>query len=340
MVVQGLHRIEHVAELNNLGVKDFQSDKLEMAEMYFAKAIELLKALGGLPFSTISPVSSDLPFAINSQIMNRSGPFQREDYDEGMDVFTKAVPITKEDVLYYEHLLAIILFNLGNCYARQRLERDAYSLFYESLSMWQRSRLCFEGHHCGIILALHNIGRIEYRTGLYSDAVDTYTQALAVCEAYTMEHKQSALARAATLNCLSVIIFHLPECDTEKALSFCRNSLNLYRSIHGPLALTMEMATVMNNMGRIHFLRNEFKQALSIYMETLSMRRQIMGNNNMDVAATIFNIAQTSHCLCNYERALAFYDEFLTIARAQLGEKHRDIVAAIKVSNFTPTCML
>jgi tetratricopeptide (TPR) repeat protein len=338
--IEGQHRMQHVFGLNNQGVKDFDSGKFETAETCFAKAIGLLKEIAGLSSIPYPQGGSCSPSKTNSRILNTRGTFQREDYDEGMDIYGKAVSISSDDVDgydQYEQLLAIILLNQGNCYARQRRERDAYNAFCESLSLWQCCSLSLECEHGGIIAALHNIGRIEYRNGLHSDAISTYTRALEVCEAPSMDDRQCAIARAATLNCLSVIFFHLPQADTEKALSLCHMSLNAYRSMQGPSAVTKETATVMNNIGRIHFLRNEFKVAMSVYMETLSMRRKLLGHKSMDVAATIFNIAQTSHLLLNYDQALAYYGEFLTIARGNLGEKHRDIVATLKVSNLAST---
>jgi tetratricopeptide (TPR) repeat protein len=328
------HLMQHISGLNNLGVIDFDSGKLDTAQAYFSKAIGLLKGISGLSSHQFPPIGCCS--ASKTRILNTRRSFQREDYDEGMDVYGNALSFTSErggDHERYENLLAITLLNQGNCYVRQSLERDAYSSFYESISLWQRRSLCTECEHAGLISALHNIGRIEYQNGLYNDALSTYTRALDVCGAPSIEDRLCALARAATLNCLSVVLFHLPQGDTEKALSLCHMSLKAYKLIQGPSAMTKEISTVMNNIGRIHFLRHEFKVAMSVYKEALPMRRKLLGNKSTDVAATVYNIAQTSHALLSYDQALAYYGEFLTIAKENLGENHRDIVAALKVSS-------
>ena len=70
---------------------------------------------------------------------------------------------------------------------------------------------------------------------------------------------------AAALNCLSVLFFHLPVADTDKALVHCHLALKTYRSVLGEDVCTKEVATVLNNSGRILFLREHYKTGLSVY---------------------------------------------------------------------------
>lgn len=311
--------MRHASELNNLGVADLASEELEMADKYFSKAMELMR---GLPGCSTSRSVSDTILHFSKQ----KNLFQREDYDEGMDTFNKPVRIDATNALCHE-VYSSILYNQGQYCVTNNAEGKAYTLFCQSLAVLENGG-CSETERIKIVAILHNIGRIEYRCGLHDDAMNTYTKALETC--HGSSSSKDVLAQAATLNCMAVVYFQLKKADTDKALSFCQTSLEIYRSILGSTASSTEIAAVINNLGRIQFLREEFKLALPAYREALSMRQKLLGADHMDVAATIFNIAQTSQALCEHEQALTCYEQFLGVARKHLGAKHRDIVAALK----------
>lgn len=320
------HQMEYAVELNNRAVVELNSGKLEMAQKYLARSVCILRSLPEMK-SIDQTRYSAVSIEESSKIHNSIGVFQRQDYDEGMNVFYQAVSLTNAEDNGLFDSLAIALMNQGICYGQQRRERQAYSIFHQALALWQRSN-----HGCeGSIMTLHNIGRLEYRSGLFNEAISTYEKALKLSEKNSMEGRQYLSVRAATLNCLSVVYFHFPKVNTLKALSFCQSALAAYKSFQGNLTMSTEVASILNNIGRLYFIRDELEMAIPVYTEALLMRRQLLGDRHMDVAATLFNLAQTSHALSRYDQALAFYDEFISIAQSILGEKHRDIVAALKV---------
>lgn len=318
------HRLQLASELNNLGVADLGDGELEMASKYLDKAAGLVK---GLPGCSAQESNDESQCLVNEQ----TNVFQREDYDEGMDTYCEPLRISPQNALCHE-VYSSILFNQALCYVKRNAAREAYHLFRHSLEVLKDFCCGSEGDHIKMIAVYHNLGRIEYRCGLLENAIETYTKALEIANDST--GNKALLAKAATLNCLSVVYFQLEWADTEKALSLCQASLDTYRSVLGERTSSMRTATVLNNVGRIRFLREEYELALPLYQESLSMRRRLLGNKSrrMDFAATIFNIAQTCQALQEDEEALALYTEFLTIAKDHLGDKHRDIVATLKVS--------
>jgi len=62
----------------------------------------------------------------------------------------------------------------------------------------------------------------------------------------------------------------------------------------------------------------------------LRIRRQQLGSENIDVAATIYNTGQTNHQMGEINEAMSLYQEFLTVAKARLGSEHCDLAIMYK----------
>ena len=92
-----------------------------------------------------------------------------------------------------------------------------------------------------------------------------------------------------------------------------------------------DVATTLNNIGRVYFDRSDFKEALAYYEEALSIRKDVFGEDHMDVAATIFNIGQAHHRLGLLKEALEYYCKFYSyISRFGSLDQHRDEFVALK----------
>jgi len=320
-------QIANAIELNNQGVNSLNSDQLELAEKLISQSLGLFH--GVLRECSLTSPSLLCP-SKNPKIMNRDG----KDYDEGMNAFSGGLMLD-EDSVTSEHALATILYNHGQCCCAKNELEEGYKLFHAALALVQYCDLYIPIKGGGAIqrlreLLFYSVGTIEFRNGQYEDAINSYTRGLHIGKAGAAKGRQQILNMAAAFNCLGVLHFHLPQSETEKAITYCRTSLQTYRSVIGKNVHSKEIATVINNIGRIHFLRGEHSQALSVYREAFSMRQRLFGSNNMDTAATAFNLAQTSHALQDHETALAFYRDFLAAAQNHLGVQHHDVAAAMK----------
>lgn len=131
----------------------------------------------------------------------------------------------------------------------------------------------------------HNLGHLQYRSGHYEDAVRTYSKALEIGRANANPSSHQLLELAATLNCLGVLCFHLPQADTEQAMALYQESLTLRYAVLGKDAQTKEIATTLNNIGRVHYMKGAHAPALEWYQRALLMRRQLLGPDHLDVAA-------------------------------------------------------
>ena len=81
----------------------------------------------------------------------------------------------------------------------------------------------------------------------------------------------------------------------------------------------------LNNIGRVHYMKGHHAAALEWYQRALSMRRHLLGDDHLDVAATIYNAGQTHHQQGQLQEAMRLYQEFLRIAQQRLGVYHRDV---------------
>eukprot|EP00957_Ditylum_brightwellii_P165637 12609165-Ditylum_brightwellii.AAC.1 len=76
-------------------------------------------------------------------------------------------------------------------------------------------------------------------------------------------------------------------------MEFYLRSLLIRRSVLGNEH--RDVATTLNNIGRIHFAYGEYDEAHDIYTEALRQRRAILGSDHLDVVASIYNLGQTHH---------------------------------------------
>lgn len=326
-----LKLVSHAIAMNNRGVAALKADNTDLAREEFESAINTALRTRGCCKATTAAWRKPSITADAMEIASKQKRFQRKDYDEGMDVCMDPL-FLNEEKMDYNSALSSILYNQALCFVQCHLESEAYTGFRAALRVFRACK-CRKSRGNGVHLIhiLMNLGRLEYRSGRYDVAMKTFTRALDTAKKdATKGNKRFLLLSAACQNCLSVLYFHLPTSDTSRALVHCHLALKTYKSVLGVDSSSKEVATVLNNSGRIIFLLEDYETALSVYREALAMRRSLLGDDDMDVAATVFNIAQTSHSLHDYNTALSCYEEYFIIAQRHLGENHRDIAATKK----------
>ncbi|KAL9190315.1 hypothetical protein ACHAXT_007526 [Thalassiosira profunda] len=284
--------------------------------------------------------------------------YQRMDFDEGMHSFPGLESIDPASLWdapsnsVSPAIEATLLFNVGQVH-RRRGELDAASKCYDhaldALAGW--NAVSVESHlenmlsrHPVVIPVLHNIGSLQYRRGDIGPALETYNRALRLSRAmYGDRHPHVAAA----LNCLGVLHYHdanSPSDDaadttgetssdtetggsTARAMELFQQSLASRIEVLGPNHV--EVATVLNNIGRIHVQHDEFDLALGYYENALRIRRTILGSDNLDYAATAFNAGQSFHQKGELGRASELYNEFLRVALMKFGHAHRDVAVVL-----------
>lgn len=354
--------IHTIAQLNNEGVALLQKELIGNAMHRFRRALQKVsncncEAIGMIssfpqhlkdtavfssPLATNHSDDDDKSFAAKKLYI-----FQREEYDEGMDLYNDPIAIeTTTSTL--SSLMVTLLYNIGLTTVRLGDDEDALAYFSEAFSISEgRGRV--ETKTSGtvasndVVLAiLHNLSRIEYRNGRYEEAIRYAAKSLAYArrgsEKEVASFNPNSLHQVAQiLNSLGVLTFHMPGGDTSYAMTLYQESLSIRKTIldasPSPTvssAIGRDIATTLNNIGRVHYMRGEHDQALQVYYEALQMRKQLLSNDHLDVAATIYNVGQTHHQRGDLDQAMTLYNEFLTIARCRLGEYHRDVAIMLK----------
>jgi tetratricopeptide (TPR) repeat protein len=315
-----------IVDLNNAGALCIQNGRI-------GDAVELLRR--GLHKSRkISP------FSISVGKMNRRSSqhdkmsknlyiYQREYYDEGLGVFNDAVHVNSLASIHT--IVATLSFNLGQAFARIAEDDEAMKFFNQALAVLDASRCRKAESGASVVGILHNMSRIEYQNGRYEDAIRFARKSVAFARSNYEGRMHEMLEMSSLLNGLGVYVFHVADpCETNEAMDLYHESLTLRRVVLGADAVTKEIATTLNNIGRVHYVRGEHDEALHAYIGALQMRRTIFGNDHLDVAASVYNAGQAHHQRGDLEEAMKLYNEFLTTGKRLLGGEHRDVAMMLK----------
>ena len=255
--------------------------------------------------------------------------FQREEYDEGMGAFSDpiSIDISNKTDLDESDVEATILYNIGQLCLRLGENEEALESFCLALKSlkWNNASRQTHVHDLIAIAILHNIGHLQYRTGMYDDAVRTYSRALQIAKSSAFKFD---LEVAASLNCLGVLYFHQPKNKSGNSMDVFVEALAIRRAILG--SDHKDVATALNNIGRVHYMKGEFVMALATYHEAVRIRKLLLGDDHLDVGATVYNTGQTHHQIGDLDKAMDCYKEFWRIASLQLGNEHRDVAVMLK----------
>ncbi|KAL3805648.1 hypothetical protein HJC23_005892 [Cyclotella cryptica] len=255
--------------------------------------------------------------------------------------------------VYNAVIQATILFNVGQVH-RRRGEFDSAAAKYEaalevltatSTSNQEEHNFSTETRHRLLIPILNNIGQLQYRRGELASAMETYGTALT--HAKSMEGGSVHVASA--LNCLGVLHYHAnssesdddsdngkdskknlgsdSDSSTDKAMELFQQALAMRIKCLGPDHV--DVATTLNNIGRIYVQNDQFDRALGYYQDALRIRRISLGTNSLDYAATAFNAGQSLHQKGDLDEAARLYHEFLRVATLKFGRNHRDVAVVL-----------
>ena len=312
------------------------------------------------------------PLAEQQQQRERADPssyiYEREDYDEGMYVFHEALSLSAANSQWEQQL--ILRYNLGQASIRCRQYHTARRWFQtawngvlaESNATTTTTTELWT-YHLSVRL-LHNLGFCSYCLGQNETALQWYQESLRIVdhrsaknhdEHFALQHnkkqrldethhhhqqqQQQQLDRAATHNCIAVLLFHRSSTknnDTAEALNLLQSSLSTYQTFqqhnnNNNDSCSRSIATCLGNMGRIYFLTSDHDRALRSFRKAYHLRQQLFGDNVMDTAAMLFNYGQSLQYRGSLEQALGAYREFLRVAR-HYGSSHfqRDVCAVLR----------
>ena len=182
---------------------------------------------------------------------------------------------------------SILCYNLGQAYVALEQDEEARQWFERALhssSGYLNMRV-----HSAVLSPfkiLHNLGYIQYRRQDIHGALQIFREAL-----HESQRSVNKLDIANSLNALGVLYFHLPEPDAVRSIDCYMQALAIRRAVLGPTHV--DVATCLNNIGRVHYIDQRYDDALLVYQEALRIRRLLLGQDHLDVAATGKNLDRT-----------------------------------------------
>ncbi len=257
------------------------------------------------------------------------------DYDEGMRSFSQ--PFQMCDVCDDKYgtssasIEAMIFFNLGIAHARiGDNSEEALICFERSLKLQGVAASSFDDEESmngpTLHMILHNIGHLHWKNARYAEAIDSYSKALDYLLSRNCP-KLHQLDTSSTLNCIAVSMFYASsERDTDDILTIFERALALRMDSSPGTEYDRESATIINNCGRVRFLRGEFVIAFKIYEEAYKQRVVVLGEDHLDTAVSLFNMAQAKHYQGHIPEAINFYKQFVEIISEKKGTNCIDVI--------------
>jgi tetratricopeptide (TPR) repeat protein len=315
--------IDSVMLLTEIGISNYLRGDHSKAEQCFSQALCRVGATSrnGRIESLMSKCRTDGDnFSTEPSLTDQedgSDKAHRTEYDEGMRFYDSPLPLS--DLSNPEHVTSTLYYNIGQTYSRQG--------HYARASAWFNKSLAAGGDISSLLVvkALHSLGYCSYRLRNEDIAMQYYKKALSLVSDMGLS---GSVHFAASLNCVGVLHFNKQTNSSDLAMDMFAESLRIYRSLKS--SSPPAVATVLNNIGRVHYLQSEFEAALEKYEESLLIRRDFLGADSIDVAATVYNIGQTCHQLGHLDHSLTQYNEFLRIAKSTIGPASRDAALAYR----------
>jgi tetratricopeptide (TPR) repeat protein len=359
-----LTTIKSIIDLNNTAMECYRVGEydaaLEALRLAESRRVRMEASPSKAMHMSMNPLVMDMSWNhaelsdSKSKCSRSSYIYQRMDFDEGMHSHMSMEKIDGSEVIDFVSVKesvdgfatidvkraivhTILLFNLGQVH-RRRGEFDAAAAKYEHALKILKDDANNMSQHQMLTPILHNIGQLQYRRGELATAMGTYEMALA--HAQSMEDGSVHVASA--LNCLGVLHYHanssdnddgnlnrqvLKDSSTDKAMELFQKALALRQQCLGPDHV--DVATTLNNIGRIHVQLDQFDQALRYYQDALRIRRASLGTSSLDYAATAFNAGQSLHQKGELNEAIKLYQEFLSVATVKFGKSHRDVAVVL-----------
>ena len=242
---------------------------------------------------------------------------------------------------YYNLSAATFQFNIGKLEEKHGNHERALDLYRKASKLLQDVILLSGytssgGTDDGIqnlrLALLFSIGHVQFYQYLYAEALDTFDSALFLSESV---HGPSHLSVAAAHNCLGVTKYYLSSSEesgilefSEPAMEHLEQSLRIRELSTG--RKTKEIATTLNNLGRVLFHRGNYDGSIKAYEEALQLRKMHHGTSHPDVCATLFNLGQAETLRGETDKALIFYSDFCSIYSKTLGQGRKEL-AAVKI---------
>lgn len=194
---------------------------------------------------------------------------------------------------------ALTLGLMGNCYKSLGELEKALTLLNRSLEMKRAL-----GDRLEEGKTLSNLGLVCWKMARYADAIDLETRAIAIGH-----ELGDRLLEGAALNNLSLVYDEMG--DYQRSLPQYRRVLEVYRG--SPAEGTDMEADTLGNIGGVHLLLGQYREALRYYEQALSIDERL--KEKPKITVDLGNLALCHLGLGQMPQAFSRFDRALALAR-------------------------
>jgi tetratricopeptide (TPR) repeat protein len=208
--------LDLAANLNNLGSLAYAQGKLDLAEPFYRKALEIYEKVLGSEDSNVGSV-----------LYNLAGlSAERGNLDEALALYQRCLAVRQGAAGTDHPLVAETLNNIGFVHLSRGEEQGAESALGKALEIWQKQAGAEAPYGA---ITLNNLARIKVRQRRFAEAESYFEQARRIEEQiFGKEHPETAI----TL--LNLADLHRAAGNTEKAIGTTGQALAILEKTLGP----------------------------------------------------------------------------------------------------------
>ncbi|HET9950156.1 MAG TPA: CHAT domain-containing tetratricopeptide repeat protein [Candidatus Eisenbacteria bacterium] len=166
--------------------------------------------------------------------------------------------------------------------------------------------------------------RVWNRIGRTSEAERAARSLLSEAE---RAHGPESIEAAEILDQLAVSLRRGPKALDREALEVCERALRIKERAYG--TADVRFAASLQNLGLLHYRRQEPARALAVLNEALEIQESALGENDPELAKTLLGLGAVQSSLGNYAQARALTERGVAIEEIALGSANPERVMGL-----------
>lgn len=299
---------------NNLGTAYSNLGKYNESLRCYIKGFEISKEL----FGTNHP-STATSYSNIGSVYNHLGK-----YETALKYHAKALELNQELLEENHPSIAISFNNIGATYNFLGKYQEALQ-YHKNALVIQGESLSY--NHPEIAASLNYLGYTYDALGQYQDALRCHTIALELNEElFGKNHPSIAISlNNIGTTCSKFGNYHL-------ALKYQKQAEKLYKSLGEGYH---HFAYCLDNLGGTYSELGQNYIALNYHKQALKIRKELLGNEHPEIAASFDNIGAVYNKLVYYENAVYYHKKALDMREVLLEENHPDIASSYNNLGYT-----
>ena len=245
-----------------------------------------------------------------STTLNNLGLYYKEigEYDKALLSYNKSLYISKIELGPQHPDVATTLSNLAGLYESIGDYDNAISHYMQALNIFKNHIGTEDQKYASTLNAFAELCR---QIGDYKTSLTYHMEALKIRETvFGQEHPETGNS----LYNLALLLLDMGEYD--KALNnfdHVLRILNNWYSSEYPTIVDIHIASIFSNKAVLYSRMGNYDKALILYQQALTIRKDTLGPEHLDVVNTLNNLADLYYKIRNYDKAICLFEEALDI---------------------------